>query len=668
MFDDYFLTDEWVFYPQTHILKTKKEHIRLRRHVALLLTILCKNHGNTVSHDDLINQIWDGNYYTGLKSLRSSIWELRQYVNHVDTQPRKGYVLNQAVTYVSIGEKIKKSYMPIFLGSFFIFVFFYFLILFKNETQNAFELGTSELVTQSNGIIESPKSAAQKHLLAYVKKNNQEKFGVFVQSTKNNSEILISNPKRDSGAPTWSPDYSKISYLEKTTEYHAEIKIYDLHSKTTKNVGTAAFSPLAYTPVGLDWSPDGRHLVFAISKGEDWKTSIAFLNLETKKTVILTNPEFIDTNPVWLDPQQILFTRLTSSDSADLYTVDLTGKTNLYTKVEAPILGYDFFDERYLLLSIYKEGRWGGYVYDSNKQILLNSNFGDGFQMPNISGDSVYFIKSKPHTKLVLSALDDVAKHREIHLNYIEEFLPIYNEDNNDLIYISTRSGHSELWRMNLISKQLNQLTDLKTRVSFPHISPNDRYVAFTKKSEKESLTRIAVLDTLTNEIFPMTEDPGNFTMARWLDDHTLLSMKFVNENIQLWHHVIHKPELSKLVVSSGVKDIIPIPLSSYVLVKIDKDYYKIDIHNPTQKKQLNYLYGNKVAVTEKGIYYLSRDNNFYMRKHIEDTEMFIGKPGDLYNKVINFSVNENNNTIVWLLNEGTEKNIYRKHIAKLSE
>lgn len=114
-------------------------------------------------------------------------------------------------------------------------------------------------------------------------------------------------------SPSWSPDRKKLAYVAYDSNGQTAIYVHALSTGRARKV--AAFPGVNQAP---SWSPDGKHLVVALSHADN--PDIYRVNLLTNKTTQLTNHPAIDTEPVWSpDGQEIVFTS------------DRAGQTHIYS-------------------------------------------------------------------------------------------------------------------------------------------------------------------------------------------------------------------------------------------------------------------------------------------------------------------------------------------------
>ncbi len=99
----------WLFDPSNNTITQGKKQIKLRNHLAQTMYLLCHNPHHFVSHQQLIDTVWDGNYLVAKKSIRNTLWELRKHVPEIKTIPKKGYQLNTKVSLITSEQALFKD-------------------------------------------------------------------------------------------------------------------------------------------------------------------------------------------------------------------------------------------------------------------------------------------------------------------------------------------------------------------------------------------------------------------------------------------------------------------------------------------------------------------------------------------------------------------------------
>jgi dipeptidyl aminopeptidase/acylaminoacyl peptidase len=116
---------------------------------------------------------------------------------------------------------------------------------------------------------------------------------------------FLTESSADEGAPTWSPDGSQISYMERTPQYFSgKLKILKVDAKTGEAAGDPATLYTAPTDRGGDWSlrkaawsPDGKTLAVVLQES-GWD-NVYLISVGGGEPKQLTHGNWEDTSPVF---------------------------------------------------------------------------------------------------------------------------------------------------------------------------------------------------------------------------------------------------------------------------------------------------------------------------------------------------------------------------------
>ena len=116
-----------------------------------------------------------------------------------------------------------------------------------------------------------------------------------------NERILVSSP-RPLMSPAWSPDGRQLAYVAFAPDASSEVHVVDLQSGQSRILiqrqGAINSAPA--------FSPDGRRLAYTSSR--DGAANIYVLDLRTGRSQQVTRHWAIDTEPDWIDNQNLVFT------------------------------------------------------------------------------------------------------------------------------------------------------------------------------------------------------------------------------------------------------------------------------------------------------------------------------------------------------------------------
>lgn len=165
------------------------------------------------------------------------------------------------------------------------------------------ENGTWQNLTNSPGVADrapiwSPKGDK---VAWFSDKSGEYQLMIADQNGQNADAIKLPNPTFYF-QPDWSPDGKYIAY----TDTHYNIWIVNLETKSTKIVATDSYAHpnRSMNPV---WSPDSKWIAFAKQQKSHFKSVFAY-NVDSKKTVQLTDPIADAITPVWDASGKYLYT------------------------------------------------------------------------------------------------------------------------------------------------------------------------------------------------------------------------------------------------------------------------------------------------------------------------------------------------------------------------
>jgi len=91
--------------PERDLLVDDQQELRLRPKVMALLACLAKRQGSVVTRDQLIDELWEGNHYVGVRAVTDTVWELRRKLAEfglgdcIETVAKKGYSLKSGAAF-----------------------------------------------------------------------------------------------------------------------------------------------------------------------------------------------------------------------------------------------------------------------------------------------------------------------------------------------------------------------------------------------------------------------------------------------------------------------------------------------------------------------------------------------------------------------------------------
>ncbi len=244
-------------------------------------------------------------------------------------------------------------------------------------------------------------------------------------------------------APVISPDGTKVAFLSEKSLFSIDLFVADAHTgKVTRKLTSSGTDPhfdaLRFIDSAGSWSPDGKQLaVVVFAKGNN---EIIILDVDSGDTKRRFKPKDVGSisNPSWSpDGDRIIFSG-SSGGISDLYSYDVA--TGVVTRLT---------DDKYTELNPVwsPDGRRLAFVTDRGPGTdftdLVYETMGIGIMDPDVG--LVRTLRPFPGSQ---------------HHN------PQFSSDGRSLYFISDLGGFSDIFRMDLETEEVFQVTRLATGVS----------------------------------------------------------------------------------------------------------------------------------------------------------------------------------------------------------
>ncbi len=533
-----------------------------------LLCVLVRNHGDIVSKEDLLEQVWKGSFveegnlsYT-IRQLRKALGDDARRPKYIETIARRGYrfifpIANRATEIDLVNEKSAKLQNDVEAKHFGIgrtaAIAFSVLLLTASVTAAYFLWGsvinasdyplfTEPYETQNltvSGDSFHPTMSRDGKLIAYVVCRSN-RSGVLIHDIERNTDheiIPISNGFIRGLA--FSPDGTEI-YFARSARLNEEFTIYrvSIFGGTPETVVRSAQG-------WIDISPDGEMISFVRCPYEKaeycslW-TAKAKDGNDERKIVTKEDPYRIGDHEFSPDGRKLAFASGQSRSGANqflLYTVDLqSGETE--AMIDEPffnIRGIEWMPSGDLLISAKEANRTGDRLFRVRADRSADLVREDSTYFANISvNDTVSLAVTETiRSGYEMFEYDLAVPSNKINLGFGHG--AVYTIDEK-IIFVSDRSGNSDIWIQNKDGTGVRQLTNDSFTDGSPMLSPKGDIVYFISNRTGEFMVWSMKIDGSEQQQLSGADGGELLAITRdgaWLYFRSALGHKLWRVNIE---------------------------------------------------------------------------------------------------------------------------------------
>jgi serine/threonine protein kinase len=312
---------------------------------------------------------------------------------------------------------------------------------------------------------------------------------------------------------TWSPDGTQFACAHTGA---TNIVIVNKASGPRKKF---ELSGTIITPLGIDWSPLGTHLL-VLFKNRDEKYSILITNIEGDQQ----NVAHIDNAPInsakWSSSGDAIFyfRQSAQSNAMELWMLRFAKETGKPSKEASLILSGIDMDN----LSISANGKLllysRGYSYsniwiaktesmDGNLTVKpVQLTHGTSINMdPSVSPDEQHIAFTKLNGMISNIFIVSGEGYNQIQLTYLNSYNrnPVWSPDGKEIAFISNEGGKYQLWK---VSSQGGRPYQFKKTLATPLSKiywASDQHIFYQKPGNRN----FQILDTKTEEEIPLVKD-----------------------------------------------------------------------------------------------------------------------------------------------------------------
>lgn len=349
----------------------------------------------------------------------------------------------------------------------------------------------------------------------------------------------------DIGAPTFSPDGTKLAYMLQNQE-ESRLVIADAsgmneaalmsrqapdYLKANETVLTTLREPdhmnmYWHAPV---WSPDGKSIAFPVNQSDQtgrFETVLA-VDVETRVERKLTDARWQQAGqPRWLADGLLVSASETSTGPPQLWHISLPGGTA--SRITRDLDSYEYPSissdgntlaaiQEHIVSNIWTVGN----SYGDAKQIV--SEAGRFNEIIWLADGRIAYTSNASGSSEIWTMNSDGSAARQITSGANARLGLSVTADKGQLIFAAERDGKYNLWRVGLDGSNLTQITNGDGEY-YPQCTPDDRWIVYQSGGNFPTLWKMpadggeAIQITKTTASRPSLSPDGKFVAFHYLD------------------------------------------------------------------------------------------------------------------------------------------------------
>ncbi|MCP4546457.1 MAG: DUF5050 domain-containing protein [bacterium] len=382
---------------------------------------------------------------------------------------------------------------------------------------------------------------------------------IYIKQRNTETPLRLTSHRGIEAFPTWSPDGTRIAFSRSTRTGPAIMIIPSIGGEARK------ITRIPSWPIGLDWSPDGRHIAFAAMRSDTCPDTIYLLDVMTGEYNELTTPETCgngDIAPHFSpDGTQIAFVHSNRLGMQDLFVIPTEGgESSRITRGHRLIYGLDWSrDGRSITFSsrpLAKNLLWRVDVQTSDLERLHCTS--EGIAGLSLAANADCMVFEDMQAELNIWAVytetpDSVPTSTPLISSTRWDSSPAYSTDGKRVAFISTRSGGREIWVCNSDGTNPIQYT-FETEGDIRNLiwSPSDRYIGFTLSSEDNAI--IHIMDSGGGLSRPLSKGEFRDVASSWSRDGDWIYFDSYRDKAwNIWKLKIEGGEVRQVTTNGGL-------------------------------------------------------------------------------------------------------------------
>ena len=499
--------------PELRVLYRGSEPVVLPGKCLETLVVLIRHRGQVVSKDELMATLWpdtaveEANLTQNVSTLRKALADDPKQHRYIATVSGRGYSFVATVTEVQgpqapsskpVVSRLRhtrpRQYLWTGALALLLISVSVLLAMWRGDSTRSSPSQTKSLpLTSLVGSEYMPAFSPDGRQVAFVWSGNEGSDPqICVKLIDAGTQLRLTNLPGPVSFPAWSPDSQFIAYAREAagaSGYYIVSAIGGPERQILKLERSGSG--------GVDWFPDGKHLVVSqIPEGARASPLLA-LAVDTGEHRALTRPpagSVGDLSPaISPDGKMLAFVRMTGSDVADLYVMLLAGgELRRLTSDGTRFGGISWMpDSQDIIFSSARNGSYGLWrvpVTGGLPRPVITG--GERAFWPTVArqGNRLAYMTSSDSDSLWQTSFvgmkgDRVQTGKRLITSSRTQYDPQYSPGGDKIAYSSSRSGSDEIWVSDANGRTAVQLTRLgHPHTGSPRWSPDGTSIAFDSR------------------------------------------------------------------------------------------------------------------------------------------------------------------------------------------
>lgn len=534
--------------PDRNLVIRDNQKNPIEQKVMDVLMFLVQHQGEVVSRELILEKVWEGTFVNEesltrcISLLRKAFGDRPDRPAYIKTVKGKGYEL---IAQVAAAEQKKmpstaKSLLNDFMASawkpavgllILLFILVGFLPAIFSSSDNSLEFRYNRIkipLTTQIGEELHPAVSSEGSRFAYTAfDESTESMNIYTQIVDTGEPLQLTRHPNDDFAPEWSPDGQQIAFV-RSDESGGGSTIWLVPS-----LGGPEKRLISRNISGnprIAWSPDGNRIAFTDRPEPDAPNAVFEVEVSTGDVTQLTHAtsqHWGDHTPSYApDGKSLTFIASVSAGTHAIFRLNRqTGTKEQLTPVPTRISGQTWGTDSSLLYYITDQPESRAiWVMDPDSPGSARWTGITGAYLSAGKDDQLLVQQTENNQNLFWTDTNNEAQNLQLYefSSSGSDYSPVLSSHGNYLVFLSDRSGHTELWMYDYESSSLRQLTRFNGshHVQSPAWAPDDSTISFTTFSP-ESHADIWTTDISGSPPKPLLGEPlsSNEVVSSWCPD-----------------------------------------------------------------------------------------------------------------------------------------------------